>query len=71
MSDARREAEQVNVSRARAASRRVEGSAHWWGWQVWFVVSSGIPLHVVLREWSLIDVWEHYYHVALARAMEA
>jgi hypothetical protein len=71
--DARQRAEHEHswTRRADAAARVLSGSPGWYGWRVWAVVASdAATLPEVLREWSLLDVWRHSYHVALARAME-
>jgi hypothetical protein len=53
------------------AGHALAGLPGWYGWRVWAVVASeAATLPEVLREWSLVDVWRHSYHVALARAME-
>jgi hypothetical protein len=70
--EARSEAESVHASRVRAADRELSTDRRWWGWPVESVVSTGAAtLPEVLREWSLIDVWDQLWHGALARSMEA
>ena len=56
--------------RFKAAEPFLQGAPSWLGWRAWDVVASGAAtLPQVLREWSLIDVWDHYYQTAFARVM--
>jgi hypothetical protein len=71
MSSARTEAEGVMRRREREAERHLVGSPRWWGWPVLRAVQSGVPLPTVLREWSLVDVWDHVLHAALGSALES